>query len=107
MFTGFQPYGNSAIDRGDEGTAKTLATLLQQLVPALKEPLQAYLEANNAGSRNCAATFLMLRFPGMRPYVQSGFGRLTPTDKLDQVRDSWSCPFRPAAGSPTIVYPRR
>src|SRR5262249_6192383 len=52
----------SAIDRGDEGTAKTLATLLQELAPALKEPLQAYLEANNAGSRNCATTFLMLRF---------------------------------------------
>src|SRR5262249_12363786 len=61
-FTGFQQYGNSAIDRGDEGTAKTLATLLQELAPALKEPLQAYLEANNAGSRNCATTFLMLRF---------------------------------------------
>jgi len=57
---------------GDEGIAKTLATLLQELAFELKEPLQAYLEANNAGSRNCAATFLMLRCPGMRRMYSRG-----------------------------------
>jgi hypothetical protein len=89
---------------GDEGTAKTLAALLQELAPDLKAPLQVYLEANEAGSRNFAAIFLMLRFPGMRPYVQSGFGRLTPPGKLDQLRDNWWCPFRPVPNAPPDYY---
>ena len=63
-----------------------------------------YLEANEAGSRNFAAIFLMLRFPGMRPYVQSGFGRLTPPGKLDQLRDNWWCPFRPVPDAPPDYY---
>jgi hypothetical protein len=89
---------------GDEGTAKTLAALLQYLAPDLKAPLQVYLEANEPGSRNFAAIFLMLRFPGMRPYVQSGFGRLTPPGKLDELRDNWWCPFRPVPNGPPDYY---
>jgi hypothetical protein len=89
---------------GNESTAKTLAALLQELAPDLKAPLQVYLEANGPGSRNFAAIFLMLRFPGMRPYVQSGFGRLTPPDKLDELRDNWWCPFRPVPNGPPDYY---
>jgi hypothetical protein len=89
---------------GDEGTAKTLATLLQELAPDLKAPLQVYLEANEPGSRTFDAIFLMLRFPGMRPYVQSGFGRLTPPGKLDELRDNWWCPFRPVPNGPPDYY---
>jgi hypothetical protein len=89
---------------GDEGAAKNLATLLQELEPDLKAPLQTYLNASDAESRNFAAVFLMLRFPGMRPYVQAGFGRLTPTGKLDELRDNWWCPFKPVPDSPPDYY---
>jgi len=89
---------------GDEGTAKTLATLLQELAPDLKAPLQTYLDAGDAESRNFAAVLLMLRFPGMRPYVQAGFGRLTPPGKLDELRDNWWCPFRPVPNGPPDYY---
>jgi hypothetical protein len=89
---------------GDESTAKILAMLLQELAPDLKAPLQTYLEANDPGSRKFAAVFLMLRFPGMRPYVQSGFGRLTPPGELDQYRDNWWCPFRPVPNGPPDYY---
>jgi|SRR5579859_3229439 len=89
---------------GDEATAKTLATLLQDLAPDLKAPLQAYLDASDAESRTFAAVFLMLRFPGMRPYVQSGFGRITPPGKLDEFRDNWWCPFKPVPDSPPDYY---
>jgi hypothetical protein len=88
---------------GDEGTAKTLATLLQELAPDLKEPLQGYLDAKEPGSRTFAAIFLMLRFPGMRPYVQAGFERLTPPGKLDELRDNWWCPFRPVPNGHLIT----
>ncbi len=89
---------------GDEGTAKAVATLLQELGPDLKAPLQAYLDASEPEARNFAAVFLMLRFPGMRPYVQAGFGRLTPMGKLDELRDNWWCPFRPAPNGPPDYY---
>jgi hypothetical protein len=79
---------------GDENTAKAATPLLQDLAPELKQPLQAYADAKDTSSRRFAAVFLMLNFPGLRPYVQTGFGRLTPTGKLDDFRDNWWCPFQ-------------
>ena len=79
---------------GDENTAKAATPLLQDLAPELKQPLQAYVEAKDPNSRKFAAVFLMLNFPGLRPYVQTGFGRLTPTGKIDDFRDNWWCPFQ-------------
>jgi hypothetical protein len=40
----------------------------------------------------------------MRPYVQAGFGRLTPPGKLDELRDNWWCPFRPVPNGPPDYY---
>ncbi len=79
---------------GDEKTAKAVTPLLQDLAPELKQPLQTYVEAKDSNSRRFAAVFLMLNFPGLRPYVQAGFGRLTPTSKLDNLRDNWWCPLQ-------------
>jgi hypothetical protein len=85
---------------GDENTAKAVTPLLQDLAPELKQPLQAYVEAKDANSRRFAAVFLMLNFPGLRPYAQTGFGRLTPSGKIDDFRDNWWCPFRPSQDTP-------
>ena len=79
---------------GDENTAKAVTPLLQDLAPELKQPLQAYADAKDPNSRRFAAVFLMLHFPGLRPYVQTGFGRLTPTGKIDNLRDNWWCPLQ-------------
>jgi hypothetical protein len=84
----------------DENTAKTITPLLQDLAPELKQPLQAYVDAKDPNSRRFAAVFVMLNFPGLRPYVQTGFGRLTPTGKIDDFRDNWWCPFRGSQDSP-------
>ena len=32
--------------------------------------------------------------------MQTGFGRLTPTGKIDDFRDNWWCPFRGSQDSP-------
>ncbi len=85
---------------GDENTAKAVTPLLQDLAPELKQPLQAYAEAKDPNSRKFAAVFLMLNFPGLRPYVQTGFGRLTPAGKIDDFRDNWWCPFQGSQDSP-------
>lgn len=80
---------------GDEKTALSLAPILQNLAPELKPLLQTYLEAGDARARTFAAVFVMLRNPGMRPYVQVGFGRETPVGKIDDYRDNWWCSFAP------------
>jgi len=85
---------------GDENAAKTVTPLLQDLAPELKQPLQAYVEAKDPNSRKFAAVFLMLNFPGLRPYVQTGFGRLTPAGKIDDFRDNWWCPFQGSQDNP-------
>jgi len=84
----------------DENTAKTITPLLQDLAPELKQSLQAYVDAKDPNSRKFAAIFVMLNFPGLRPHVQTGFGRLTPTGKIDDFRDNWWCPFRGSQDSP-------
>jgi len=84
----------------DENSAKAITPLLQDLAPELKEPLESYLRASDPAARRFAAVFLMLRFPGLRPYVQVGFGRLTPPGKLDDFRDNWWCPFKGGQDAP-------
>jgi hypothetical protein len=85
---------------GDESTAKAVTPLLQDLAPELRPALQSYAEAKDANSRRFAAVYVMLNFPGLRPYAQTGFGRLSPTGKLDDFRDNWWCPFRLSQDTP-------
>jgi hypothetical protein len=39
---------------------------------------------------------MILRFPGLKPYVQENVGRLTPFDQIDNYRDNWWCALEPA-----------
>jgi len=80
---------------GDDKTAQSLAPMVQKLWPELSPLLQTYLEAADARARTFAAVFVMLRNPGLRPYVQVGFGRETPIGKIDDFRDNWWCSFGP------------
>ncbi len=95
-----------AVLLGDEKTARALAPILQNLRPELKPVLQAYLDAGEAHARRFAAVFLMLRNPGMRPFVQVGFGRETPVDKIDEFRDNWWCSFAPGTDNSLPGYYR-
>jgi len=91
---------------GDEKTARSLAPILQNLAPELKPSLEAYLDAGDARARTFAAVFVMLRNPGMRPYVQVGFGRETPVNKIDDFRDNWWCSFAPGQNGSLPGYYR-
>jgi hypothetical protein len=92
---------------GDEKTATLITPILQELAPELKQPLQVYLDARDPRARTFAAVFLLLKFPGMRPYVQTGFGRLQALGKLDNLRDNWWCPFDPGLNSASPGYYRQ
>ena len=84
-----------AILVGDEANAREIAPVLQHLTPELQQALDDYLHAGDSGARRFSAVWLMLKFPGMRPYVVPGFGRLTQLGRMDHLGDNWWC-----AGSP-------
>jgi len=71
--------------------AAELATSLQGLVPELKSEFAASLSEKNKKDRKFSALLLILRNPGMTPYLQPGIGRLTPLDRIDEYRDNWWC----------------
>jgi hypothetical protein len=79
----------------DDQAARSLAPVLQNLAPELRQSLQEYLDAPDSRARVFAAVCLILRNPGMRPYVDAGFGRGTPVNKIDNYRDNWWCSLAP------------
>lgn len=71
--------------------ARDLAAVVATERPGLKAGLDAYLAAGNAASRQFAAVFVMLQFPGSRPFLDTGVSRQTPVEKIDNYRDNWWC----------------
>lgn len=72
--------------------ARAIAPVLASLAPYLKPYVDGYLAAPDEKARGFAAAWLMLNNPGMRPSIDAGAGRLTPTPKIDNFRDNWWCP---------------
>jgi tetratricopeptide (TPR) repeat protein len=68
-----------------------LTPVVAEQIPELRPYLDAYLAATNNDAKKFAAVFLMLKYPGTRPYVDPGIGRLTPLDKIDDFRNNWWC----------------
>lgn len=82
-----------AVVLDDTESGKKLAPIVVSLIPALQQNLEVYLAAESSEARKFAAVFLMLHFPGTRPYVGSGVSRLTPLEQIDGYRDNWWCSF--------------
>jgi len=80
-----------AVILDQDGSAKELVPALEQLVPELKPALAAYASAPDAAARRFTAALLMLRVPGVQPYVVQGVGRETPVARLDDFRYNWWC----------------
>ena len=77
----------------DTERGKKLASTVASLIPDLQQEFNAYLAADSNEARKFAAILLMLRFPGTRPYIGAGVGRLTPLEQIDNYRDNWWCSF--------------
>ena len=43
---------------------------------------------------------MILRFPGLKPYVPDNIGRLIPLDQIDHYRDNWWCAINAATSTP-------
>jgi hypothetical protein len=78
-----------AVVIGDRETARDLAPIVGNLIPALKPSLDAWLAAKTPDDKRFEVALTILRNPGMRPYVESGMGRLTPLGETNPYRDNW------------------
>jgi hypothetical protein len=76
------------LDRHD--VAATLVPEIEAAYPVLKEQMESYLAAKPE-EKKYAALFVILHFPGMRPYVNTGAARETKIEKIDGFRDNWWC----------------
>lgn len=80
--------------------ARELLPVLETVAPELKADLGAYQSADTADARKFAATFIILKYPGLRPYVDAGIGRSTSLAEIDSYRDNWWCDKAPLAMLP-------
>jgi hypothetical protein len=80
----------------NDSIAQELAPRVTTLVPELKTAFESYASAQSADDRNFAAVFAILRSPGLRPFVETGFGRETPVEELDNLHNNWWCSLQPA-----------
>jgi len=72
----------------DDSAALKLASVLAALQPELRPGLDAVTSAATPDARRFAGTLLILRFPGLRPYITSP-ERSTPTNRIDNLRENW------------------
>jgi hypothetical protein len=94
---------------GDDDAARELAPALLALVPEMKPQLDSYLAAKDGAERRDAMLYLILKFPGARPYVAPGTGRLIAYSQIDDYRDNWWCDverrgysrYAPSSSQPT------
>ena len=75
----------------NDALALDLAPLVRTLTPVLS--FAGYVGAADKDARKFEALYLMLKNPGLRPFIETGFGRLTPIAKIDDLRDNWWCSF--------------
>jgi hypothetical protein len=84
----------------DHQAAQALAGDLGQHLPELKPHLRDYLDAD-AGSKSFAAVYLLLKFPGFKPYLKTGMSMRTRLPGIDNYRDNWWCHL-PAKEDPDV-----
>ncbi len=75
----------------DHLTGNEIAIALQTLAPDLKNELTPYLNAASNDEKRLAALYLILKTPGLEPYVDFGVGRNSPLKEIDNYRDNWWC----------------
>jgi hypothetical protein len=80
----------------EEDTTRDLVPVVKTLIPELGPGLDEYRATINREARAFTGLFMILRFPGLKPYVQDNVGRLTPLDQIDNYRDNWWCALDPA-----------
>jgi hypothetical protein len=85
---------------GNAAALNSLRPDVEAQVPALKPSIQAYESTQNPEERRFTAALLLLRFPGLEPYIVTE-ERPTPIRQISGSGESWW-----DVGGPPCVYPR-
>ncbi|HYV25363.1 MAG TPA: hypothetical protein VE969_09015 [Pyrinomonadaceae bacterium] len=87
----------------DRESALQAAPILEGFYPELKEFLAAYQRAPTPDARRFSTAFMALKFPGLRPFVSTGVGRMSTVSEMDSYRDNYWCAEPPPAlgGAPS------
>jgi hypothetical protein len=80
----------------EEDTTRDLVPVVKTLIPELGPWLDEYRATISRDARVFTGIFMILRYPGLKPYVQDNVGRLTPLDEIDNYRDNWWCALEPS-----------
>jgi len=83
---------------GDEPAARKLVPTLHELAPELKPYLEPYAAAANSPARRYDGLWMLLKSPGLRPYVEAGTGRVDSLIDRNPMRDNWWCEVGPQMG---------
>jgi hypothetical protein len=73
---------------GDDRVSVKLAPVAASLTPELRPDFEKFASTSTPESRRFAGTFLLLRAPGLRPYITSP-ERSTPINEIDNLRENW------------------
>lgn len=80
-----------AVMLGRHDIASSLTPILRHAYPVIDKDLEDYMAAQSPEEKHRAALFLVLRSPGLRPFVNSGAERTTAINRIDNYRDNWWC----------------
>lgn len=69
--------------------ATKLAPLMKKLRPQIGPLIDGYAQAATPAAKHFAACFLILKNPGMRPYVKAGVARTIDLSKIEDYGDNW------------------
>lgn len=78
-----------AILLNNSAVALSTAPTLSKAAPAMSSLVKSWLSAKTPAERKLATAFLILRNPGMSPYIYPDYGRNTPVDKIDDYQNNW------------------
>ncbi|MFZ0705337.1 MAG: hypothetical protein WAM71_07020 [Candidatus Korobacteraceae bacterium] len=76
---------------GDTNAGKAVEAPMAEAHPDLRDYLKAYDAASSDVARFFAATWTMLHFPGMQPFIYGGAFRDTKFNAIDDYRSNWWC----------------
>lgn len=88
----------------DDKISAEMTPVVKDLAPELKDALEVYESAQGADGRKFAAAYLLLKFPGMRPFFTPGVLRKAALGQIDEFRDNWWCPLNPSASTQGGYY---
>ncbi len=75
----------------NEQAVRNTSAVLSQIAPEMQAQLAGYAAAATPQERKFAASSIILKNPGMKPFIFEGIGRATPLDKIDNFRNNWWC----------------